>query len=661
VGETSGFAAVPELKAFLAGGGEMGGRVRSHDWAATPLGPISGWPQSLRSALSICLRSDIATAIFWGPEHLFIYNDRWAAYLGDRHPWALGRRAQEVLADIWPALEDQFRRAYVEAEAVSTVDAHLPRNLGGVEFDSWWCYALGPVAGEDGRVGGLLAQASDTTDLVLRRRIDGLMLRLGDRLRLIADPREIVEAALATVSEELRVPRVGYGEVDEARGEIDILACRAGDPLADMSGSYSIEQAGKGFHALLGTGETIRIEDVETDPRMASMGLVERYRGLGIVAALVAPVISGDRYRAMLFAHDSRRRRWHDAEATLLRSATDVVWREVSRARAEAALHRSEERFRRVFEQANDIILTASLDQMITDCNPAAASAMELPREEIIGRSMHHFLLPASADQARDMLRHKLEHGGTTHHELQVMAHSGRVMSWEINSTLTLDEGGKPVGLHAIARDVTERRRADERQRLLVNELNHRVKNTLALVQGLALQSFKDGRDPAEARLAFQQRLGALAAAHDLLTRESWEGATLGQLVEEAVGHLNAQEPRLAAAGPEIVLKPKAAVSLAMAFHELATNASKYGALSRPGGRVRVHWEPADGRLLLEWREEGGPVVAEPRTKGFGLRMIERALSADLSGTVAIAFAPGGLVCTIDAPLAEAARETRSL
>jgi two-component sensor histidine kinase len=249
----------------------------------------------------------------------------------------------------------------------------------------------------------------------------------------------------------------------------------------------------------------------------------------------------------------------------------------------------------------------------------------------------------------------KLKAGGTTHHELEVVSQSGRLRQCEVASTLTLDEAGGPVGLHAIARDVTERRRADERQALLVNELNHRVKNTLALVQGLALQSFREGRDPAEARVAFQHRLSALAAAHDLLTRESWEGATLRGLAEGALGHLSGHGQRVEISGPDLTLGPKAAVSLVMALHELSTNAAKYGALSVPGGRVDVGWNAQGDRLELVWRETGGPPVTAPERRGFGLRMIERALAADLAGDVAMEFEPAGLVCRIRGSLAEAA------
>jgi PAS domain S-box-containing protein len=646
---------VPDLRAFLEGGGEMGALLRAHDWEATALGPINSWPQSLRSALSICLRSPSATAIAWGPELLFLYNDAWSAYLGERHPRSLGRPAAEVMADIWPTLEPQFRTAMDRAQAVNVVDALLERNLGGATFDSWWSYSLLPVASEDGTVGGVLAQARETTGSVLRAGRDALLLELGERLRTLSDATEILDEGLTLIGRSLGAGRLGYAEVDEKRGIITILA--SAGRLPDISGQYEISRTGDAYHGMLKSGQTIRIDDVAADADMAGGELARRYQSHGIGAALVVPLIAGAHYEAMLFAHEKHPRRWSDGEERLLRDASHLLWREISRARAQWAQRRSEERYRRIFEQANDLIITATLEQVLTDVNPAAAVAIELPREEIIGRSMHDFLTPGSREQARAKLMEKLAAGGTTSHQLEVVSQRGEVLQWEVNSTLTLDEAGKPVGLHAIARDVTERRRAEERQTLLVNELNHRVKNTLALVQGLALQSFRDGRDAAEARVAFQNRLAALAAAHDLLTRESWEGATLRGLAEGALGHLTGQERRVEISGPDVTLGPKEAVSLVLALHELSTNASKYGALSSPEGQVAVAWQLEESILRVEWREKGGPPVARPEHRGFGLRMIERALAADLGGSVQIDFEPQGLVCHIEKPLEEAAEK----
>ncbi|MEA3002416.1 MAG: hypothetical protein QOH81_1204 [Sphingomonadales bacterium] len=640
---------MPDLRAFLAGGGEMARLIRETDWAATPLGRIRSWPQPLRASLSIALRSPSAAGVLWGPDLLFLYNDSWSAYLGDRHPWALGQPVREVMADIWPALESQIRRVCDEAETVNAVDMRLVRNLGGRVFDSYWTYSLLPIGLEDGTIGGVLAQARETTEAVEKARQDHFLLELTERLRLCETPAALLDAALSQLGRHLGAIRTGYGEIDPDGARFRILACWTDGKAADISGDYPVGHFHRAASDPMRSGRTIAIEDGEA-PGLLSDEARAKWRSIDTRAAIVVPQMVAGRYGAVLFAHDRAPRSWTAADEALLAAVNDRLWQYLSRARAEAALRRSEERYRRIFEQSNDLIFTADLDQMITACNPATAEALGLPREALIGRSIRDFVSEEGFEQTTRMLRRKVEHGGTTRHEIEVHRIDGQPLCWEINSALTMDESGRPIGLHAIARDVTDRRKAEERQRLLVNELNHRVKNTLALVQGLALQSFRDGRPAEEARAAFQERLAALAAAHDLLTRESWEGATLTQLVEGAIGHHNEAGRRIDMAGAEVTLGPKAAVSLVMALHELATNAAKYGALSVPGGRVALRWTLDGGdRLRLEWRETDGPEVRPPETRGFGLRMIERALSADLGAAVHIDFEPSGLVCRIEA------------
>ena len=212
-------------------------------------------------------------------------------------------------------------------------------------------------------------------------------------------------------------------------------------------------------------------------------------------------------------------------------------------------------------------------------------------------------------------------------------------------------EGGAILRSRGVLMDVTERRRAEEHQRLLINELNHRVKNSLAIVQGLAQQSFKGEAASQAARQAFEGRLSALAAAHDLLTLEAWQSASLRRIVEDVIAPYCGDRERFGVDGPDLALPPKVAVSLALGLHELCTNAAKYGALSRADGRVRVGWSAKGGRLQLEWRETGGPPVEAPTRRGFGTRMIERGLASELGGKVEIAFEPAGVVCRIDAEL----------
>lgn len=222
-----------------------------------------------------------------------------------------------------------------------------------------------------------------------------------------------------------------------------------------------------------------------------------------------------------------------------------------------------------------------------------------------------------------------------------------------------LAASGAVSGIFVQGHDVTDQKIARERQKLLIGELNHRVKNTLAIVQGLAAQSFKPGGDYQLARRNFDARLNALAAAHGLLTGQSSDSARLagivGSSVEAAAG---SEANRFVIHGPDIELDPQASLSMAMIVHELSTNAIKYGALSDVSGQVDVGWTVVDEddrrRLTIDWIESGGPPVSPPARRGFGTRLIQGGLSGEHRCEVDMIFDPAGLRCRIVASLPSA-------
>ena len=192
-----------------------------------------------------------------------------------------------------------------------------------------------------------------------------------------------------------------------------------------------------------------------------------------------------------------------------------------------------------------------------------------------------------------------------------------------------------------------------------MDELNHRVKNTLATVRSIAAQLLKRSSD-VELRETFDGRLIALSRTHDLLTRGSWESASLRDLLlQEFEPYRSEERTRFVVHGPDLGLNPKAALTLGMVFHELITNAAKYGALSKPAGQVRVTWEvlrtSEPSALRLKWTETGGPPVKKREHKGFGSTLIERGVSLELEGEVQVDFDPSGLICTME--IAAAGRE----
>ena len=341
------------------------------------------------------------------------------------------------------------------------------------------------------------------------------------------------------------------------------------------------------------------------------------------------------------------------------------------RKRFDAALERSrvlaleqEQRLAATYEHAAIGMTELAPSGNILRVNEAICAITGYSRDELLSATLSSYTHADDIEPDRQAFRKQVA-GELEFYavEKRFVRKDGRVIWLSVSSSPVRDADGNLLFLVRVVQDITERKAAEQRSRLLIDELNHRVKNTLATVQSLASQSARGVPSPEEFRARFEGRLIALSKAHDQLTSHHWESADLRELLTGSLAPYAGAE-RVVLRGEDVVLRPRAVLTLAMAFHELATNAAKYGALSASGGALEIRWQPerlADDErewLRIEWTEQGGPPVAAPRQRGFGTRLIEGGVQAELGGRVHLQFAEDGLRCEFLVPLEKAAFET---
>jgi PAS domain S-box-containing protein len=348
----------------------------------------------------------------------------------------------------------------------------------------------------------------------------------------------------------------------------------------------------------------------------------------------------------------------------------------VALAESRAALHERDERLHLILDSAVEYaIFTTDLNRRVTSWNAGAQRVLGWAEDEIIGRSTD--VIFTQEDRAAGRPEREaaiaLAEGRAENERWHLRKDGSRFWASGLAMPLRSPEAGPdapPLGLLAVMRDQTERRQAEERRALLANELNHRVKNTLVVVQSLTMLATQGGSPDLSAfAAAFQRRILALARAHDVLTREDWTGAPVGGVVRAGLAPLvvyGAQVDLSDFEVPDVFLPPGAALTLAMAVHELAANSLRHGALSTPTGRVQVQYLPRGGDggapgNVVEWVERGGPPIAgPPARRGFGLRLLERGLAMQAGMAADIRFEPEGLRCTISLPQVRGnSRETK--
>lgn len=306
-----------------------------------------------------------------------------------------------------------------------------------------------------------------------------------------------------------------------------------------------------------------------------------------------------------------------------------------------------------IVESSDDAIISKDLDGTIRSWNGAAERLLGYTASEIIGKSILTIIPRERLSEETEIIT-RIRKGERIEHYETVRRHKdGSLVDLSITVSPMQNRDGKIVGASKIARDISERRQLERVKEHLINEIKHRVKNTLGTVQAMATQTFR--KAPAEERNLFVGRIHALADAHDVLTQRNWGNVSLSELVTRLLHpFVDIKQKRMLVEGPNTEITPNRALLLAMVLHEMGTNAIKYGALSNDTGTVEVVWDVVQGpdgrRLKLVWTEQGGPPVAPPERKGFGSRMIEHAIRGE-QGISEFVFDPAGLICRIDMPI----------
>lgn len=351
---------------FLAGGSEMARRIRDFDWSNHPFGLPSAWPQSLRSALSICLHSSFPMAIYWGSELRLLYNDSWSHIPGPRHPAALGAPAAEVWRDIWEVIEPQFSEVIASGEGLFVQDQLLPMQRYGLPEETYWNYSFTAIRGEDGSIEGIFNSGHETTTEVLSRKQLAFLLDLNTKLRSCASALELRTTAVQMLGEHLQVERAGFRWLDPLARELSIVEEWNSPGIGPVGNAVRLQSIGEWATDQLAAGVPLRINDVSDDKRLGKG--TETFKSLGVGALIAVPWVEDRNLTAILFVHSAIPRTWSDFDLGTMEEVLEKTVESVSQQRIaerEKALMREiDHRAKNVLAVAQSIISLSNADDI---------------------------------------------------------------------------------------------------------------------------------------------------------------------------------------------------------------------------------------------------------------------------------------------------------
>jgi PAS domain S-box-containing protein len=475
---------------FTAGGGALGALVAGFDWGATPLGPSASWPATMKSMVSLILRSPMPMATLWGADGIMIYNDGYAAIAGARHPGVLGAKAVES----FPEVADLNRRVMqtgLAGAALCLRDEYMVLHRHGFPEEIWLDLDYSPIPDEHGRPVGVLAIVNETTQRVRleKQRVadvislnaaalrQSCLVELGDRLRSIETMPEIARAASEILCRALNCTRAGYATI--ANGRTRIISDWSNGTVPNLSGEHKFDVLGASFVEPIMRGEAIAVDDVRGHPVTA--GNPHAWLSMQTHAVMNVPLLESGTPAAIMYIHDLEPRKWTGAEISLLKDVADRTWEAMGRAKATQALRQLNESLEREVQErtaerdrmwklSTDIMLVADFDTKIVSVNPAWTWLLGWQEDELVGQSYTEFLHPEDIAGALDRTG-ILKSGGAGLKSQNRYRRKDGAYLW-ISWTSVPDE----TFIHAVGRDITAEKEQAEALQAAEEALRHAQK-----------------------------------------------------------------------------------------------------------------------------------------------------------------------------------------
>jgi PAS domain S-box-containing protein len=729
----------PDLR-FLSGGGDAGKLIAAFDWAATPLGPIAGWPQSLRTSVSLILRSNVPIVMLWGSDGVMIYNDAYSIFAGGRHPQILGSKVREG----WPEVadfNDNVMKSVLAGGTLAYRDQELTLFRSGRPEQVWMDLDYSPILDETGEPAGVMAIVTETTAKVAaqkwqageQERLRQMFEQAPGFMAMLSGPHHVFELTNAAfmqlvghrnvLGQPMRhaLPEIGEQGFLElldhvyATGEpflgsvmkavlqrvpgapkeerfLDLIYQPVRDPDGKVIGIFA---QGMDVTDRLVAEQNLRQSEAQFRTFAEAMpnhvwrslpdGKLDWFNPRVYEYSGAAPgELDGERWVAIVHPDDvtDASRKWavslaetipYETEFRLRRADGVYRWH-LARA---VPIYAADGSVRKWIGTNTDIhdqkqaaqALLESERRLQLSQNAAGIAALELdiasgmvigsegfwdlwgltPRESVHISVLEDIVLPEDKD-IRSTAETRKQGTANPNVEYRIRrADTGELRWLSRNIDFVHDDAGEPIKMFGVLQDITEVKEAEARQKMLTHELEHRIKNILAMVSAIASQTLRN-TDIETARTTFNERLRALAKAHDILNSTRWISASLSEVVRNSIAAFPPDQ--ITTSGPMLSINPKMALSLALAVNELGTNALKYGALSVSGGKVSIEWSvnTDEDQLVWRWLEMNGPPVSPPSRRGFGSFLIERVFGADFNGSVRIEYHPEGVECVLTAP-----------